>query len=170
MGCSPEFCETKKEFIERWGKISSNWGICKGMAQIHALLLISPKALSSTCIMEQLDMSGGGVNMHLRELMEWGLVYKCPNNTSRKEYFWAEKDIMTVFKQIVENRKKRELEPIIELLNQVEYQEARCPDSEEFVKVVSDIKSLSVKIDHTLDSVLSTDRQWMLNTFFRLVQ
>jgi len=165
-----EFVETKKAFIDRWGKISGNWGVCKGMAQIHALLLISPKALSSSCLMDQLEMSSGSVNTHLRELMDWGLVYKCPNTMTRKEYFRAEKDMLTIFKQILENRKKRELDPIMELLNEMDHQQAKCPDSEEFIKVLSDIKSISVKIDNTLDSVLSTDKQWMVNTFFRLVK
>ena len=165
-----EFCETKKAFIDRWGKISGNWGVCKGMAQIHALLLISPKSLSSLCIMEELDMSSGSVNTKLRELMEWGLVYKCPNITTRREYFRAEKDMLIIFKQILENRKKRELDPILELLNELDEYPAKCPDSEEFIKVLSEIKSISQKIDSTLDSVLSTDKQWMVNTFFKLVR
>lgn len=165
-----EFVETRKAFIDRWGKISGNWGVCKGMAQIHALLLVSPKALSSVCLMDELDMSSGSVNTHLRELMDWGLVYKCPNTTSRREYFWAEKDMVTIFKKILENRKRRELDPIIELLNEVDQYPPKCEESEEFIKVLSDIKSISQKIDNTLEAVLSTDKQWMVNTFFKLVR
>lgn len=66
--------------------------------------------------------------------------------------------------------KKRELDPILELLNELDEYPAKCPDSEEFIKVLSEIKSISQKIDSTLDSVLSTDKQWMVNTFFKLVR
>lgn len=168
MGCSSEFVATRKEFIERWGKISSSWGVCKSMAQVHALLLISAKPMSATCIMEELDISSGGVNTHLRELVDWGLVYKCQNISGRKDYYHAEKDLTKVFRQIIINRKKRELDPIIELLNQVEHQKASCPDSEEFVKVVSEIRTLSTQLENTLDSILNTDQQWMVNALFRL--
>ncbi len=170
MGCSPEFLSTKKEFIERWGQISSSWGVCKSMAQIHALLLVSPNPLSAGCIIEELGISSGGANTHLRELVEWGLIYKCENTGCRKDYFIAEKDLLKVFKTILENRKKRELDPIIELMNHVDHQQANCPDSKEFVRMIGEIKTLSSTIENTLDSILNTDRQWMLNTLFRLVQ
>ncbi len=78
--------------------------------------------------------------------------------------------MLIIFKQILENRKKRELDPILELLNELDEYPAKCPDSEEFIKVLSEIKSISQKIDSTLDSVLSTDKQWMVNTFFKLVR
>ena len=170
MACSPEFLSTKREFIERWGQISSSWGVCKSMAQIHALLLVSPKPLSATCIIDELNISSGGANTHLRDLVEWGLIYKCEIKGCRKDYYIAEKDILKASKIILENRKKRELDPIVELMNQVDHQQANCPDSMEFVRIIQEIKTLSTTIENTLDSILNTDKHRMLNTLFRLVQ
>lgn len=67
-----ELVEAKKKFIETWGKLGSEWGINRTMAQVHALLLISPEALTTEDIMETLDISRGNANMNLRELIGWG--------------------------------------------------------------------------------------------------
>jgi DNA-binding transcriptional regulator GbsR (MarR family) len=69
-----EFNEAKRNFIETWGALGSQWGINRTMAQIHALLLISPKALTAEEVMEALSSSRGNTNVNLRELVDWGLV------------------------------------------------------------------------------------------------
>jgi DNA-binding transcriptional regulator GbsR (MarR family) len=168
MGCSSEFLATKKEFIENWGRISGFWGICKSMAQVHALLIISSKPLSAPCIIEELEISSGGVNTHLRELVEWGLVYKCQNTSGRKDYYFAEKNMLTVFRQIILNRKRRELDPIIDLIQKVDHQQANCAESTEFVKVITDIKVISSLIDNALDSILNIDQENMMETLIKM--
>lgn len=167
-----DFKEKKAQFIEQWGKISCNWGVCKGMAQLHALLLISPKPMSSTCIQKELNLSTGGICTYLHELVDWGLIYKYtdPEQPTRKDYYAAEKDMLTVFKQILKNRKRKELDPILALLDDMEDTPVKCPESEEFKKVVADIQMFSKKVDITLDTLLSTDQSWMVNTFLRLVK
>jgi len=71
------------------------------MAQIHALLLVSPEALSADEVMEDLAISRGNANMNLRELIDWGLVQKVIRPGERKEFFSAEKDIWKVARQII---------------------------------------------------------------------
>ncbi|MBK9211471.1 MAG: ArsR family transcriptional regulator [Saprospiraceae bacterium] len=85
--------EAKRLFINRWGEISPNWGISKAMGQIHALLLISEDALCHDQIMKALRISRGNVHNHITQLMEWNLIGKKSIAGSRKEYYFAEKDL-----------------------------------------------------------------------------
>jgi DNA-binding transcriptional regulator GbsR (MarR family) len=98
--------EAKQQFIGSWGAFGTHWGINRTMAQIHALLLISPDPLTQDDIMEELDISRGNTNMNIRELINWRLVERVLLPGERKEYFSAEKDIWKVIKQIVKERKK----------------------------------------------------------------
>jgi len=132
--------EGKEKFIQSWGVIGSNWGINRTMAQIHALLLIAPESLSAEDVMEDLQISRGNANMNLRELIDWGLVYKELKPGERKEYFRAEKDMWDVVKKIIVRRKKKELEPMLKVLNELDSIEEKTEEAEEFKKVLGDIK------------------------------
>src|SRR4030095_11213897 len=111
--------EGKQQFISSWGAFGTHWGINRTMAQIHALLLVSPDALTQDDIMEELTISRGNTNMNIRELINWGLVERVILTGERKEFFTAEKDIWKVVRQIVKERKKRELEPMLVLMDQL---------------------------------------------------
>ncbi|HBR53549.1 MAG TPA: transcriptional regulator, partial [Flavobacteriaceae bacterium] len=82
-----EFKEAKEKFISTWGNLGSLWGINKAMAQIHALLFVSPAPLSMEDIMEALDISRGNASMNLRGLIDWGIVYKVNVAGEQGEYF-----------------------------------------------------------------------------------
>ena len=84
--------EAKQKFIEAWGKLGSEWGINRTMAQVHALLLISPEALTTEDVMESLQISRGNANMNLGALIDWGLIEKRMKRGERIEFFEAEKD------------------------------------------------------------------------------
>ncbi len=114
-----KYGEAKSKFLETWGKLGSEWGINRTMAQIHALLLISPEPLSAEEIMEELNISRGNVNMNVRELMDWDLVHKVLIQGERKEYFSAEKDIWEIAKKVAKERKRREIEPVLKVLDQL---------------------------------------------------
>ncbi len=163
--------EGKQKFIESWGKMASDWGINRTMAQVHALLLIAPEPLTADQVMEDLNISRGNANMNIRALMDWGLVHKQLRAGERKEYFFAEKDMWTVVRQIIINRKKRELEPMLKVLDEVVGVEENCPESESFCAVVRDIRKFSHKANQTLDTLLKADPNWftgmLLNTMVR---
>ena len=114
-----EYQEAKEKFLQAWGTLGSDWGINRTMAQIHALLLISPESLCVKDIMDELQISIGNANMNLRALMDWGLVYKELKPGERKEFFVAEKDIWDVIKKIIINRKRKELEPALKVLDEI---------------------------------------------------
>jgi DNA-binding transcriptional regulator GbsR (MarR family) len=165
-----EFLEGKEKFLQAWGTLGSDWGISKTMAQIHALLMIAPQAMTADEVMEELDISRGNANMNLRALLDWGLVHKIMKAGDRKEYFTAEKDMWVVIRQIMTHRKKKELEPIVALLDELSSVQAKDNKSEEFVKVVKDIKLFANKADMALDSLIKADSHWFLGTFLKMIR
>jgi DNA-binding transcriptional regulator GbsR (MarR family) len=165
-----ELDEAKDRFIQSWGALGTNWGVSRTMAQIHALLLLAPEAMSADEVMEALSVSRGNANMNIRALIDWGLVYKELKPGERKEYFVAEKDIWEVVKRIIIQRKKKELEPMLRVLDEVSGVEGADPDSEEFRNVVRDIKLFSNKADSTLDRLVHSDSNWFVGTFLKLIK
>lgn len=162
--------EAKQQFISSWGAFGTHWGINRTMAQIHALLLVTPDPLTQDDIMEQLNISRGNTNMNIRELINWGLVDRVLVTGERKEYFSAEKDIWKVVRQIVKERKKRELEPMLKLLDQLEAVEGDKRDRQvkAFVDTVSGIKKLGKQADRTLDAMIQAEENWFIGNLMKL--
>jgi DNA-binding transcriptional regulator GbsR (MarR family) len=162
--------EAKLQFIASWGAFGTHWGINRTMAQIHALLLISPDPLSADDIMEQLNISRGNANMNIRELIDWALVDRVILPGERKEFFTAEKDIWKVARQIVRERKKRELDPMLKLLGQLSQVEGDKKDKEikTFTDTVTGIKKFGEQADKALDVLVKADENWFLGTMMKL--
>jgi len=162
--------EAKQQFISSWGAFGTHWGINRTMAQIHALLLISPDPLTQDDIMEELNISRGNTNMNIRDLINWGLVERVILSGERKEYFTAEKDIWKVVKQIVKERKKRELEPMMQLLDKLEDVEGDKKDKKvkTFVDTVSSIKRLGLQADKTLDVMIKAEENWFVSSLMKI--
>jgi len=161
--------EAKQQFISSWGAFGTHWGINRTMAQIHALLLVNPDSMTQDDIMDELNISRGNTNMNIRELINWGLVERVILPGERKEYFSAEKDIWKVVKQIVKERKKRELEPMLQLLNKLEEVEGDKRDKhvKTFVDTVSSIKKLGQQADKTLDIMIKAEENWFLSNLVK---
>lgn len=165
-----ELQEGKAKFIEAWGTLGSSWGVTRTMAQIHALLLVSNDALSTDNIMEQLRISRGNVNINIRMLLDWGLAHKKLIPGERKEFFIAEKDMSKVVKNIIIARKKRELEPMLMLLDDLTGVEGNNADAEEFRSVVKDLKLYSQKADSALTALVKVDSNWFFSTFLTMIK
>lgn len=162
--------EAKQQFISSWGAFGTHWGINRTMAQIHALLLVSPDPLTQDDIMEELNISRGNTNMNIRELINWGLVERVLISGERKEFFTAEKDIWKVVKQIVKERKKRELEPMLQLLDKLEAVEGdkKDRDVKTFVDTISGIKKLGKQADKTLDTMIRAEETWFVGALMKV--
>ncbi|MFT5122033.1 MAG: DNA-binding transcriptional regulator GbsR (MarR family) [Kiritimatiellia bacterium] len=108
--------QAKDDFITQWGVIGNAWGISRTMAQIHALLMVSPEPLSTDQIMEELQISRGNAHSNLRELVSWGVVKSVIKKGERKEFFESEKDVWKMFCTITRERKRREIDPALNVL------------------------------------------------------
>ncbi len=149
--------EAKDKFIQAWGNFGTNWGINRTMAQVHALLLVSNDALSADDIIEKLKISRGNANMNIRALIEWGLVFKKSKSGERGEYFYAEKDFTRVVRQIIIHRKKKELEPALKVLEEVQQVDGEGEEKDKFLNIIQDIELISKKADSLLDKLIETD-------------
>jgi DNA-binding transcriptional regulator GbsR (MarR family) len=162
--------EAKQQFISTWGAMGTHWGINRTMAQVHALLMIAPDPLTQDDIMQQLNISRGNVNMNIRDLIDWGLVDRVLIQGERKEYFTAEKDIYKVATQIIKERKKRELDPMMKLMDQLSKVDGDKRDKEvkTFVDTVTGIKKFGSHANDMLDILVKSDENWFLSTALKL--
>lgn len=106
----------RKQFIELWSQMGSRWGVPRSMVEVHALLFIHGTPLNTDEIMAHLGISRGNASMTLRTLLDWGIVRKEHRKEDRKDYFWAEQDVQTLFCTVMCARKRRELDPLTEAL------------------------------------------------------
>jgi DNA-binding transcriptional regulator GbsR (MarR family) len=163
--------EAKEKYIQTWGTFATNWGINRTMAQVHALLLASDRALSTDEVMEQLQISRGNANMNLRGLIDWGIVKKELIKGDRKEYFVAEKDVWYLFKQITKERRKREIEPVISFLEELKNIEDKdSEEAKEFIKLMNDFSSVTGKINNIMDLAIKSDDHWLVGKITNLLK
>ena len=105
-----------RQFVEHWGMMARSWGINASMGELFALLYISGDLWTAEALKERLDVSRGNVSMNLRELMSWGVVHKVHRPGERREFYRAETDVWTLFRRILFERKRRELDPTLLVL------------------------------------------------------
>ncbi len=166
-----EFNEAKAQFIQTWGKLGSEWGINRTMAQVHAILLISPKAMSAEEIMNELSISRGNANMNIRDLINWNLVHKELIPGDRKEYFTAEKDIWEVARRIIKERKKREMEPVLKVINQLKTIEGdqQTAEIKEFSSMINQLDTFVGKMDKSVNLLLNENENKLFSILFKLM-
>ncbi|MBG9375506.1 transcriptional regulator [Panacibacter sp. DH6] len=167
-----KLAEAKQQFIQSWGVLATQWGINRTMAQVHSLLLVASKPLSTDDIMEELSISRGNANMNIRDLIQWGLVEKVIVPGDRKEYFSAEKDIWKVATKIMYQRKKRELDPMVKVLNQLSDIEGdkRNPEVKAFSETVDNLKKFAGQAEKSMDVLIKAEENWFWSNFIKLLK
>lgn len=105
-------------FIRRWGEMGQTWGINRTMAEIHALLYIVGLPLCTDDVMERLNISRGNVSMSLRALCDWGIIHRLHKRGERREFFESLGDVWEMFSIIAAERKRREMDPVLETIKQ----------------------------------------------------
>lgn len=105
-------------FIRRWGEMGQTWGINRTMAEIHAFLYIVGQPLCTDDVMERLHISRGNASMSLRALCDWGIIRRRHKPGERKEFFESLGDVWEMFSIIAAERKRREMDPVLETIKQ----------------------------------------------------
>lgn len=166
-----EIEQAKQEFIALWGNFGTQWGINRSMAQVHALLLASTKPLSTEDIMDSLKISRGNANMNIRDLLNWNLVYKRTIIGERREFFEAEKDMWEVAKRIVKERKRREIEPLIQHLNDIEKNlDKKNQEENEFSETVKSINQMVSKLNSISDTLIKAEESAFFGLFMKYLK
>ncbi|MGA7498595.1 MAG: MarR family transcriptional regulator [Isosphaeraceae bacterium] len=125
---------TAQKFVLHWGEMGQAWGINRTMAQVHALLFVSPSPLDAEEISTLLDVSRSNVSTSLRELITWGVVRRVHIIGDRRDRFEALKDVMETFRVIMAERKRREMDPTIALLENCVREAKAGDDSEQYTR------------------------------------
>lgn len=162
--------DAKLKYIQTWGSLATSWGINRTMAQVHALLLVSNRPMSTEDIMNELQISRGNANMNVRALIDWGIVQKEHIVGERKEFFSAEKDVWELFKQITKERKKREIEPVLKTLDELQQVNDNSEEGEEFKKVLNDLAKVTTTVNGILEKAIKADEHWLLSNFTKMIK
>ncbi len=125
---------TAQKFVLHWGEMGQAWGINRTMAQVHALLFVSPGPLDAEEISDLLDVSRSNVSTSLRELITWGVVRRVHIIGDRRDRFEALKDVMETFRVIMAERKRREMDPTIALLENCVREAKAGDDSDQYTR------------------------------------
>ncbi len=158
---SRRVADLQERFVLHWGEMAGAWGIPRTMAQIHALLYISPEPVSVDEIMERLKISRGNASMSLRALEDWGVIQRVHFTGDRREYFRSLTDVWELFRTIVRERKRREFDPMMrslrEFLADADAQEAGAPDLRLYRERLGNLLSALEVVDEACEALLPRD-------------
>jgi DNA-binding transcriptional regulator GbsR (MarR family) len=132
----------QQRFILHWGEMGTRWGINRTVAQIHALLYLSPNPLTADQIAESLSVARSNVSNSLRELQGWGIVRVVHVLGDRRDHFESLQDVWELFQIIIEERKRREVDPTLALLQSCLEEAGRGGKSEAYTR--ERLKEMSV--------------------------
>ena len=107
-----------QKFILHWGEMGTKWGINRTVAQVHALLFLSPKPVPADEISETLSVARSNVSTSMRELQAWGIVRVVHVLGDRRDHFETIKDVWEIFRTVSEERKRREIDPTLRVLGE----------------------------------------------------
>ena len=156
----------QQKFILHWGEMGTRWGINRTVAQIHALLYLAPRPLNADEMVQALDVARSNVSNSLKELQSWGIVRLVHVLGDKRDHFESLKDVWEMFRVVLDERKKREIDPTMRVLKE-------CIDEAE--KLGADkhtqerLKALSEFFEHT-SAWYDQVRTWPMSAIIRFVK
>ena len=158
-----------EKFVLHWGEMGSRWGVNRTVAQIHALLFLAEEPLNAEAIAEILHVARSNVSTSLRELQGWGLVKVVHVMGDRRDHFVAHHDVREIFRIVVEERKRREIDPTLTVLRDCATEAGeetptpvreRIHDTLDFMELLSDVYEETRQLsDANLIAWLKTGRK-----------
>lgn len=123
-----------QKFILHWGEMGTRWGVNRTVAQVHALLYLSPRPLNAEEIALALSVARSNVSTSLRELQGWGIVKVVHLLGDRRDHFESMRDVWELFKVILDERKRREIDPTLAILRECVEELDRAPAGSTLVR------------------------------------
>ena len=124
----------QQKFILHWGEMGTRWGINRTVAQIHALLFISPKPINAEETAATLDVARSNVRNSLKELQGWGIVKRVHVLGDQRDHFESMKEVWEMFRVVLDERKKREIDPTVALLRDCVAEAHKDKDTDEYTE------------------------------------
>jgi len=148
-----------REFVEHWGMMARAWGINPTMGELFALLYITGTDWTAEELRQWLHVSRGNVSMNLRELLAWGVVRKLHRPGERRELFHAETEVWTLFRRILKERKRRELDPTLMVLDRISRLSETEPEFRDLKTRVESLRHFFGLIDGLAVRLLSLETE-----------
>jgi len=145
-----ELTPAVRKYVLHWGEMGTRWGTNRTVAQIQALLYLSPEPLRADEIVDLLSVARSNVSTSIRELQSYGLVKMTHVLGDRRDYFESLHDVWELFRVIIQQRKERELNPTLSMLKKCAAEVADEKQTDEVTKV---------RIQNMLDFVETTS-EW----------
>ncbi|MGH9734708.1 MAG: GbsR/MarR family transcriptional regulator [Candidatus Acidiferrales bacterium] len=123
-----------QKFVLHWGEMGTRWGINRTVAQVHALLFISPRPITAEDISNALSVARSNVSTSLRELQGWGIVRVVHVLGDRRDHFESVKDVWEIFRIVAEERKRREIDPTLRVLRECVEELRRAGHSDKYTR------------------------------------
>ncbi|MEO0513720.1 MAG: MarR family transcriptional regulator [Planctomycetota bacterium] len=108
----------QQKFILHWGEMGTRWGVNRTVAQVHALLFIADQPMNAEDLVETLGVARSNISTSIKELQGWGIVHTVPVLGERRDHFATTADVWEMFQVILDERKKREIDPTLALLKE----------------------------------------------------
>ena len=131
-----------QKFVLHWGEMGTKWGINRTVAQIHALLYTSERPLNAEEICTNLGVARSNVSNSLKELQNWGIVSVVHLPGDRRDHFESMKDVYEMFRAILAERKRREVDPTLRMLKECRDESADDEDSAYARKRIGDLEEI----------------------------
>ena len=124
----------QQKFVLHWGEMGTRWGINRTVAQVHALLYMSPKPLNADDIVETLAVARSNVSTSLKELQGCGIVKLVHVRGDKRDHFESMKDVWEMFRVVLDERKKREFDPTMRMLHECIEEAAHDKATDEYTE------------------------------------
>lgn len=134
MDTTNSLSRVQQKFVLHWGEMGTKWGINRTVAQVHALLFISPKPLNAEEIVELLGVARSNVSSSLKELQGWGIVKVTHVLGDRRDHFESMKDVWEMFRVVLDERKKREIDPTLAILRDCIAEAEKDKETDEYTE------------------------------------
>jgi len=138
-----------EKYVLHWGEMGTRWGTNRTVAQIQALLYLSPRPLRADEIVEALSVARSNVSTSIRELQSYGLVKMTHMLGDRRDYFECLSDVWELFRVIIAQRKQRELNPTLSMLRDVAVEVEDEKDTDPVTK--DRIRNMLAFVENTSD-------------------
>ena len=163
----PTLSPVQQKFILHWGEMGIKWGINRTVAQIHALLFISPKPLHAEEITDTLNVARSNVSNSLKELQGWGIVKRVHVLGDSRDHFESMKDVWEMFRVVLDERKKREIDPTVALLRECVAEAHKDKETDEYTE--QKLKDLADFFD-TTTAWYGQIREWPTGALTKFVK
>ena len=157
----------QQKFILHWGEMGTCWGINRTVAQIHALLFISQKPLNADDILQGLGVARSNVSNSLKELQGWGIVKRVHVMGDSRDHFESMKDVWEMFRVVLDERKKREIDPTERLLRECIAEAEKDKETDEYTE--QKLRELAEFFD-TTTAWYGQVRQWPTGALTKFVR